>query len=456
MMISSACYQSTLTLYFINELKIPESQSFTLYAAFVSIQAITSVFGGFLGGRLFNHCNSTLFGLLLMLIGMIFLGIKQHLALLTGLSCYALGLGILVPNSLFLVGKIYRQHHSGKDSGYTLAYTFFNLGAFIGFLIAGYGLASHHYRVNFFISAAALLLGLIVLFIFRKQFNHEKFNSEQTTFTRILYAIAIIGILLISALLIQFDQFTTVILLIAIFAITVWLLRAAKIESQNSPHVFRNTFTTILLLWISVGFWLLYRLQPTVINVFLELNTQRTFLGFTLPTSWLLSLNAIFDLLIGLCLSVYLIRLRKRKTTLNFNNRFSAGFLFIGLAFFCFCLAIFASNKLHLANLGFVVLAFFFISAGEMTISPAGYTMIGELITERWQATMIGFTRLITGTGALLAGVAGQLFVVSPKLQHQPAMSNPVFIHGFFLFACAAVFLGALLFGAQRLKASRH
>ena len=73
-----------------------------------------------------------------MTIGHACMAAETHFFFFLGLALLIIGNGLFKPNISSMVGQLYSDNGSKKDSAYTIFYMGINAGAFLGILLCGY------------------------------------------------------------------------------------------------------------------------------------------------------------------------------------------------------------------------------------------------------------------------------------------------------------------------------
>lgn len=74
------------------------------------------------------------------------------------------GVGFLKPNISVIVGKLYPQNDSRRDSGFTLFYMGINVGAFIATLLCGWLGETYGWKYGFGVAGIGMIIGMLTFF----------------------------------------------------------------------------------------------------------------------------------------------------------------------------------------------------------------------------------------------------------------------------------------------------
>jgi POT family proton-dependent oligopeptide transporter len=186
--------RSLLLIYMTgNALNLSESQSIEIYSYFTIAVMLTPILGAILGDLKLGNRTVSILGILLSIIGTIFLMIPNQYCLYFALSLLALGSGLYIPNFNAQLGKYYLDREKLIDGGFTIIYSLINLGAFLGAIIIGF-FQKDMMKYGLIVAVFANLIALIFQLKVKEQSNEmmQNINIKQTNWKVII--LVIIGI----------------------------------------------------------------------------------------------------------------------------------------------------------------------------------------------------------------------------------------------------------------------
>jgi POT family proton-dependent oligopeptide transporter len=435
-MVGTSTMEGLLVLYFIKHFGMADGTAYSLYAAFSASVSALSLLGGYLGQHYLGQRLAVLLGFALDTLGLLLLLSTTKVWLLLGLCCFAIGSGLIYPNLFYLLGCLYKHGDKGRESGFTIAYTGMNFGALIGFLAAGYLQQYFSYQLAFAAAAIILFMG-VILFSWQQKIFPTTNNTTHTPKDYLVGSGILIMMVPILFFLLHYHQLFRF-LIIAIGVITaIWLLLQVGLRRKHDPQLAQRLLFFLILAIFATVFWSLYVLQPTAVITFLDRNVAR---GTFSPSS-LMAFNPVYMLILGPILSYLWLWLDKRNKLFPVIAKFSVSLVLIGLALFMLVLGIYFANSSGQTTLLWVALFFLLLSIAEMIIAPAGYAMVGKLIPEQLQSTMLGVWQLVLGVSRALSGQLAQ-WVITPNGSQQLALTNPLYAKNFWYFGLAAVVCG--------------
>lgn len=343
-----------LVLYATKQLLFSDKEAGSLYGYYTALVYFTPVTGGYISDHYLGWKKSIILGSVTMALG--------HASLaLSGLNFFYIGLGFLVvgngffkPNMSNLVGLLYGDDTTKKDSGFTIFYMGINLGAFLGSLACGYLGETQGWEYGFGLAGIGMVLGLILFLITdslkilpnRKNFldaTPSKDNSKTQ------------------------NRFST----------------SESSESQNVKQTntsWKKEYNHLLgilcfLMIFNIVFWLGFEQVGSSINLFTDRYLDRKIFDFTIPASMFQSINPFLIMFLSIPFSIFL-----EKRNLTGMGKFSLGLSLLGLGFFFISFsAIGIETSTAQISPIWLVLAIFLHTIGELCVSPIGLSKVHSL-----------------------------------------------------------------------------
>jgi POT family proton-dependent oligopeptide transporter len=167
--------RALLVLYLVNHLGVDRTSALDVYATYTGLVYLTPLLGGLMADRYLGQRKAVLIGGILMALGHFAMAFEPLLNLALGLVI--LGNGFFKPNISTMVGQLYPQGDSRRDSAYTIFYMGINLGAFVAPLACGYLGESPDWgwHYGFGLAGVGMVLGLLNFALFQKTLGHAGF-----------------------------------------------------------------------------------------------------------------------------------------------------------------------------------------------------------------------------------------------------------------------------------------
>jgi POT family proton-dependent oligopeptide transporter len=202
----------------------------------------------------------------------------------------------------------------------------------------------------------------------------------------------------------------------------------------------RRVAVIMVLFIFSVVFWSAFEQQPTSLNLFARDFTDRSVLGWQMPTSWFQSAESFFVILFAPILGATWLGLEKRGKGLSSPTKFAIGLSLAGVGFIVMMIAanrVLAGGSTVRVSLWWLVASYFFQGLGELSLSPVGMSSMTKLAPKRFAGLTMGawFTSLALGN--LIAGLVGGN-VDPEKLEQMPLLFQRTSMS---LFIAAAVLM---------------
>ena len=448
-MVAICTLNAILVLYLTQQLHVHDQDAYAFFATYSALFYSASLLGGFLGGR-FSHRNIACLGGILATLGLLLVATSAQLGSLSlGLSCLIIGSGYFVPNVYCAIGQIYAYGDSKRDSGFTIAYVAMNVGGFVG--AAASGFLTHHFGYN---SIFILIAGfsLLATLTYRRGLRHCAFHDETPYKRQLAHANTqqqgylpglIVAIILLPLLywLLNHSYFSNILLIVATALALGGIL---GLSFRETTIVRYKIWIFLLLCFVSIGFWSLYMLAPSALQLFIERNVRRQYFGMTIPTASFYSLNPLFIILIGPLLSVLWLALSKRQMAITAASKFAIGLFLMGLGYLIFIPAIGTANVIGKISAGWVVLTYAFQATAELLIGPIGNAMVGRLAPPKLEGLMMGYFQLNIGvSGAISSYLAFGTTNLSGATN--PLLTNPIYRDAFGHYGLVTVLLGIIL-----------
>jgi POT family proton-dependent oligopeptide transporter len=191
----------------------------------------------------------------------------------------------------------------------------------------------------------------------------------------------------------------------------VYLLAFAGLDSSEKKRV----GVIICMFFGSVIFWAGFEQAGSSLNLFADRLTRLEVLGWSMPSTWLQSVNPMFIILLAPVFGWLWVWLANREPSLPM--KFALGLLLLAVGFLVLAWgATFASETSKVSPMWLVV-TYFFHTSGELCLSPVGLSGVTKLAPRRLVGQMMGVWFMGTALGNLLAGLMGGQFEALPLPQ---------------------------------------
>jgi POT family proton-dependent oligopeptide transporter len=338
-----------------------------------------------------------------------------------GLILIVLGTGLLKPNISSIVGQLYPAGSSKRDAGFSIFYMGINIGGFIAPLACS-SVAEVDMHMGFGLAGLGMVLGLIQYKLTGGALDGygeapiaktTAEISEQKKLRSITSIIGVIGLVVIAVLftgLIPIDAQSiasasgTVIAIVA-FGYLGYVILFGGLDLSDKKKV-----GVIAVLFIfSAMFWSGFEQAGSTLNLFAERFTDRTILGWNIPTGYFQSINSLFIIIFAPFFAALWVWLGRKNLEPSSPLKFTFGLLLLGLGFFVMYFATKIAASGDLAAPSWLIITYLLHTFGELSLSPVGLSLVTKLAPKGYGGQMMGIWFLSVALGNLFAGlIAGE------------------------------------------------
>ncbi len=429
------------------------SEAGAIVGIYASCVYLSSLPGGWIADKLLGLRRAVLYGGALISLGHLTIGIsglvEHKLPFFLGLIFIVLGTGLLKPNISAMVGDLYPEGGARQDAGFSIFYMGINLGALIGQFITGFLGEQIGWHWGFSAAGVAMFIGLLQFWLMSPK-TLGNIGSEPTRhpdpavqtrqenqvklFTGIGLGLLTLVVVLVATGVLTIDApvvgtYLAYALIAIAFAYFAYLFIFGGLSGDEKKRV---VVIAVLFIFAAI-FWSAFEQTPTALNLFAYDFTERMIGGFEVPATWFQTINSAFIILLAPVIAIFWTFLARKRVELSSPTKFAIG---LGFAAVSFLIMIFAANTV-LAGGGLVKVSalwlitfYFFITLGELFISPVGLSSMTTLSPKRFVGQIMGIWFIASALGNLIGGlVAGN--VDPEKLELMPK-----------LFTTTTLFLG--------------
>ena len=374
-------------------LGLESGKAATIYANFAMFVYFAPLLGGYIADKFLGMRKTFFIGSIFIAGGLVtmFLANGQAMVYLA-LLFIIIGNGLWKPNITSIVGEFYDNKDPRKDGGYSIFYTFINIGAFIAPLVCGTlaektfavskggEIVTYGYKYGFLAAGMGMLLGTVLYILFAGKLLGEvgKYSAKQAH----AKALEASG---------NKDASTT--------------------KKPLTGNEKKRVGAIIALSFFVILFWAGFEQAGSSMTIYTNEFINRNVGGFEVPTSWFQSINPFLCMVLGPIFAMLFVKLSKRqKGDIPTPTKMGYGLIILGLGF-----ALMAGAALQRGNSADVAIkanilwlfgAYTLHTVGEMFLSPVGLSMVSKLAPKQIVAIMMGVWLFATGIGNYIAGMA--------------------------------------------------
>ena len=154
--------RALLLFYMIKKFNFGDHDANDVYGAYTALIYMTPLFGGMIADRMLGKRTAVVIGGLLMATGHLLMMLPTESWFFWALSFLIAGNGFFKPNISSMVGELYAEKSTKRDSGFTIFYIGVNLGGAISPLLCGYIGEKYGWHLGFGLATIGMLIGLAV------------------------------------------------------------------------------------------------------------------------------------------------------------------------------------------------------------------------------------------------------------------------------------------------------
>jgi POT family proton-dependent oligopeptide transporter len=388
-------------------LGIDQDTATSIVGAYGGSVYLATVVGAWLADRMFGP-ERVLFGsAILVMCGHLGLALIPGLTgVAIGLILIALGSGGVKATATSIVGALYDEHDPRRDAGFSLFYLGINLGALLGPLLTGLLQQNLGFHYGFGAAALGMAIGLTQYALNRRNLPGSARTVANPLPRRRLplvaalagVAIALIAVLALTGLLPAAHLSTIVVVLSILVAIAYFAVILSSHRVDRTER--RRVFAFIPLFIASAAFWSLYQQQFTVVTIYSDKRLDRDLFGWTMPVSWVQSINPVMIIILSGVFAAIWLRLGDRQPSTPV--KFAAGTIVMGIAFLLFLpFAGSGPNSVPLLGLTGIILVF---TIAELLLSPVGLSASTKLAPAAFRTQMVALFFLSVALGTAASG----------------------------------------------------
>ena len=392
-----------------------------IYGLYTFSVYFTAIPGGWIADKLLGQRRAVLVGGILIALG--------HYALFLmalggvgffygGLVLIVLGTGLLKPNISSIVGQLYAPEDQRRDAGFSIFYMGINVGAWISPLICGYLGQKIGWHWGFGAAAVGMTVGVVQYVLGGRRLGAAGHLSERPANPGKLWAVVVAMLAVTAYALYRFFQYKLVLVALVTAGFFGWLFQQARDGTER-----KRVGALFVLFVFSTLFWSGFEQAGSSLNLFADRITRNTFLGWSFPSSWFQSVNAMFIWMLAPVFAWIWMKLGPREP--SSPAKFAYGLLFVGLGFLVVAagartsppvaagMPVTAETRLevqHLVSPMWLIVVYLLHTIGELCLSPVGLSAVTKLAPGRLVGSMMGVWFLSIALGNLIGGEVSRYF----------------------------------------------
>jgi len=388
-----------------------DAESAAIYGTYASLIYLLPLLGGWVADRT-GPRRAVLFGGIVIAAGHFVMAVPVEALFWTGLLVIAVGTGLLKPSVSAMVGGLYAPDDTRRDGGFSIFYVGINLGALIAPLIVGYLGEDINWHMGFAVAGVGRLIGLAQYLAGYRGLGSVGLavpNPASPPERRRAGIQGIAGLLIVVVVLaVAFGVFgmgiadITVLFTFVVIGIAIFCFWRLFKQPQLTP-VDRDRLWAFLYLFLAaVVFWAIYDQGGSTINEFAEQYTDMDAGVFTIPISWLQSINPVFIIIFAPIFAVLWTKLGSRAPSTPI--RFAMAIFGVGISLLIMVLAAMQAENSEKSAIWWIVAVFLTQTWSELLLSPNGLSVTTKLAPAGLLSQMLAVWFLATAVGDSVGG----------------------------------------------------
>ena len=339
-----------------------------IYALYTFLVYVAGVPGGWIADKFLGHKRAVLVGGVIIACGHFSMAVPKLPFFYLGLGLIIIGTGFLKPNVSTIVGSLYSKDDPRRDSGFSIFYMGINLGAAISPIIVGYLGQKLNWHIGFGAAGVGMILG-IIQYVAGQKYLVAVSQEEKAVTSRVV---------------------------------------APERPLVNQPFTagdWGRIGAVVIVSTFALIFWAGFEQAGSSLNLFADRATRLTVLGYTYPSSWFQSVEAMGVLLFSGVFAWLWLFLSRHGKDPSSPMKFFFGLVFASLSFALLIPAAryFESTHQRVSPM-WLIGAYLLQTFGELCLSPIGLNLVTKLSPQRVVGVMMGVWFFALGSGNYVAG----------------------------------------------------
>lgn len=400
--------RAMLIIYMTQELLYNDEKSFGVYAAYGSILYATPLIGGMLADKIIGYRNAIIIGGVLMTIGHFTMAIETPLFFYSSLALIIIGNGFFKPNISSMVGTLYEDQDTKRESGYTIFYLGINVGGAIAPLICAWLGYEYGWYYGFGAAGIGMILGLLSFVLGTKSnvFSNKGLPPENSSYSPkkasfIIFTIALLCVPIFASILYfyEFEHYLVWMVTIAVILILAYIFRYVSMVEKH------RLLVVSYFIILATVFWAIFEQAGSSLTLFAARNVNLVFLNASQTNS----LNSGFIMLLAIPFSILWKFLSHHGLNFSSTIKFGIGLILLGAGYLVFAYSSTHADASAQVPMFFLIFGTLVYTVGELFISPIGLSKASELSPVRYAAFVMGMWFLSSFYGHFFAGKLANL-----------------------------------------------
>jgi POT family proton-dependent oligopeptide transporter len=388
-----------------------------VYGLYTSMVYLLTLPGGWLADRWLGQRRSVLYGGILIASGHFSMAVPMMTTFYLGLVLIVIGTGLLKGNIAVLVGQLYAPNDNRRDAGFSIYYMGINLGAFLAPLVCGYLGQRVNWHLGFAAAGFGMVLGLVQYVLGDEHLGAAGAGPSAAASPEIAaagrrraigwtvaaaIAVAAFGVGVatgaVSVTAAQIAEWVGWSLLAGTVVFFGWLY----LDRSWTPEERGRLYVVGVFFLCAAIFWSVFEQAGSTLNLFADRSTNNVVFGWSFPSSWYQSLNALFIIVFAPMFAWLWITLGRREPASP--TKFSFGLIGVGIGFLVLVPAALSAGSGAQVSPMWLTATYLIHTWAELSLSPVGLSSMTKLAPVRIAGLMMGVWYLGSSVGNYIAG----------------------------------------------------
>lgn len=404
---------AVLVLYLTTQLGLSDEQAALASGAYMAFTFMSPILGGFVADKILGLRYSVSFGGFLILVGNLMLAWKVDLSwVFAGLACVALGTGYLKSTVSVMVGKLYADGDSHRDSGYTLFYMGINVGALMAGVLMAWVAKTYGWQNCFYLSSGGMALGLVAFQAGYATYNNaaDGFKAENLYrrplgIPNLVWLVAgTLALGVVMVYLFHHPGHTKLVITYLSMAIVagIFILGLTCKDTKERDSI----FAILIIVVAAVCFQSFFKQLFNSLTLFVDRDFDKLLFGHPFEASFFALVPNSLSVILFAGLFTWLwakLADRGRNPSIPMKIVFALCFAVASAALLAWVAGDIASTG-QKASAWWAVLAIGILTLGELNILPMGLSAVSTLAPKRYASFLMGAWFLGTSLGGYFSG----------------------------------------------------
>ena len=224
--------------------------------------------------------------------------------------------------------------------------------------------------------------------------------------------------------------------------------RRADIKQQAAAPLTRTDYVHMLVIVILavfvIFFWAAYEQAGSSLTYFADQQTDKTFFGWEMPTSWFQTFPAFFCVVLAPVMNWMWQKMGRFEP--HSIQKLAIGLALLSLAYLVIAFGVKDVTPGIKVSILWIISLYFIQVLGELSLSPIGLSLVSRLSPKRFASFMMGIWYLSTSVSNFAAGKLATLYPEGGQTKY--LLGFPITdLHDFFLiFVVMSAIASLLLF----------